>query len=123
MPCRTLRSISNTKGVMYRDVLLVCVSPWGVRLTENTREARIGGHGSMWRLTMRCCDSHRYELTRRRGSNGVGFNMYTRLLGPKGMNGLKMLSSTRLLVKTNLPTRHQPAASVSDQNYRDRPET
>ena len=103
-------------------MLLVCVS-LEVRLTENTREARIGGHGSMWRLTMRCCDSHRYELTRRRGSNGVGFSMYTRLLGPKGMNGLKMLSSTRLLVKTNLPTRHQPAASVSDQNYRDRPET
>jgi hypothetical protein len=47
-------------------------------------------------------------------SNGVGFSMDTRSLGPKGMNGLKIqvpvLSSTRLLVQTNLPTRHQPAA-------------
>jgi hypothetical protein len=37
--------------------------------------------------------------------------MDTRLLGPKGMNGLKILSSTRLLVQTTLP-RHQPAAAV-----------
>jgi hypothetical protein len=29
--------------------------------------------------------------------------MDTRLLGPKGMNGLKILSSTRLLVQTTLP--------------------
>jgi hypothetical protein len=28
---------------------------------------------------------------------------------PKGVNGLKILSSTRLLVQTNLPTRHQPS--------------
>jgi hypothetical protein len=42
------------------------------------------------------------------GSNGVGFSMDTRLLGPKEMNGLKILSSTRRLVQANLPTRHQP---------------
>jgi hypothetical protein len=46
------------------------------------------------------------------GSNGVGFSMDTRLLGPKGMNGLKILSSTRLLVQTNLPTRHQPSCPI-----------
>ena len=43
------------------------------------------------------------------GSNGVGFSMDTRLLGPKGMNGLKILSSTRVLDQTNLPTRLQPS--------------
>ena len=46
------------------------------------------------------------------GSNGVGFSMDTRLLGPKGMNGLKILSSTRLLAQTNLPTRHQPSCRL-----------
>jgi hypothetical protein len=30
------------------------------------------------------------------------------------MNGLKILSSTRLLVQTTLPTRHQPAAPLFD---------
>jgi hypothetical protein len=35
--------------------------------------------------------------------------MDTRLLRPKGMNGLKIRSSTRLLVQINLPTRHQPS--------------
>jgi hypothetical protein len=35
--------------------------------------------------------------------------MDTLLLGPKGMNGLKILSSTRL-VQTNLPTTHQPSS-------------
>jgi hypothetical protein len=46
------------------------------------------------------------------GSNSVGFSMDTRLLGPKGMNGLKILSSTRLLVQINLPTRHQPSCRL-----------
>ena len=48
------------------------------------------------------------------GSNGVGFSMDTRLLTgrPKGMNGLKILSSTRLLAQTNLPTRHQPSCRL-----------
>ena len=46
------------------------------------------------------------------GSNGVGFSMDTRLVGPKGMNGLKKLSSTRLLAQTNLPTRHQPSCRL-----------
>ena len=46
------------------------------------------------------------------GSNGVGFSMDTRLLGPKGMNGLKKLSSTRLLAQTNLPTMHQPSCRL-----------
>ena len=45
------------------------------------------------------------------GSNGVGFSMDTRLLGPKGMNGLKILSSTRLLAQTNLPPGTSPAAA------------
>jgi hypothetical protein len=31
--------------------------------------------------------------------------METRLPRPEGMNGLKVLSSTRLRVQTNLPTR------------------
>jgi hypothetical protein len=43
------------------------------------------------------------------GSNGVGFSMDTRLPCPKEMNGLKILSSTRLLVQTHLPTTHQPS--------------
>jgi hypothetical protein len=38
--------------------------------------------------------------------------MDTRLLGPKGMKGLKILSSTRLLVQTNLPTRHHASAQL-----------
>jgi hypothetical protein len=43
--------------------------------------------------------------------------MDTRLLGPKGMNGLKILGSTRLQVpvETNLPTRHQCMLSVRDE--------
>jgi hypothetical protein len=43
------------------------------------------------------------------GSNGVGLSRDTRLPCPKEMNGLKILSSTRLLVQTNLPTKHQPS--------------
>ena len=35
--------------------------------------------------------------------------METRLPWSKEMNGLKILSSTRLLVQTNLPTKHQPS--------------
>jgi hypothetical protein len=38
--------------------------------------------------------------------------MDTRLVGPKWMNGLKILSSTRLLVQTSLPTTHQPVAAA-----------
>jgi hypothetical protein len=62
----------------------------------------------MWRLTVHCCDSHLYVLTRRRGS--TAFSMDIRLLGPKGMNGLKILTSTRL--PTSLPTTHQPSCRL-----------
>ena len=35
------------------------------------------------------------------------------VIGPKGMNGLKILGSTRLLVQTNSPTRHQASKSAA----------
>jgi hypothetical protein len=70
--------------------------------TENTREPHRWVYGEARRALL----SLPPALTRR-GSNGEGFSMDTRLLGPKWMNGLKILSSTRLLVQTNLPTTHQ----------------
>ena len=54
---------------------------------------------------MHCCDSHLHCARA-----ALGFSMDTRLLRPKGMNVQKILSSTRLLVQTNLPTTHQPSA-------------
>jgi hypothetical protein len=51
-------------------------------------------------LTAICVKEHRTSL---------GSSLDTGLLRPRGMNGLEMLSSTRLLlVQTNLPTRHRP---------------
>jgi hypothetical protein len=49
----------------------------------------------MWRLTVHCCDSHRLVCAdKKAGFNGVGFSMDIRLLGPKGMNGLKQHQTT-----------------------------
>jgi hypothetical protein len=50
-----------------------------------------------------CCDSHRPVCA----DKEAGFSVDTRLLRPKGMNGLKILISTSLLVQTSLPTTHQ----------------
>jgi hypothetical protein len=42
-----------------------------------------------------CCDSHRLVCAdKKAGFNGVGFSMDIRLLGPKGMNGLKQHQTT-----------------------------
>jgi hypothetical protein len=47
-----------------------------------------------------------------------GFRKDPRFLRPRGMNGLKILSSTRLLVQTNLPTRLQPSFHLQHKRVR-----
>jgi hypothetical protein len=51
VPRRTLRSIS--KGMTFRDVLLVCVSP-EVRASLRIPARCMGVYGWMWRLTVHC---------------------------------------------------------------------
>jgi hypothetical protein len=79
---------------------------------ERKPASRIGGWWWMERLAIHCCDSHLHLTRMQRGSNDVGFSMGTRLLRLKGMNGLRILSSTGLLVQTTLPTRHQPSCRL-----------